>query len=264
MRNCDKNRMTMILGFLLLMVLARTGWSQETEQVSSIGLTADMTVATKYIWRGYDLFDDHGAYQPSVNWDIFDTGFSVNLWGSFPFGSGNEVFKELDYTIAYGTTLFEEDSYALDLGVNYIYYDFPKVSSRFVPDSHEIGVNIALPHLFTIGDNALVPSYYCGKLWPADSGLDSDIAGGYHALGLGYDLKLPGIEQALSLWADVNYNDGLFDADHDWSHATLGVSTCFEMGSVRMTPFIGYQITMDHSVNIDDEFWGGLSVNISF
>jgi len=121
------------IGILMLTVYAGIGWCQEAaapvdvEESKDLGLTADMTLVTKYIWRGYDLFDDHGAYQPSINWDILDTGFSVNVWGSFPFGSGNENFKELDCTIAYGTSLFEDEIYAMDLGVNYIYYDFPRV-----------------------------------------------------------------------------------------------------------------------------------------
>ena len=264
MRSNGRKWMGGIMGFLMVMTSMNASWSQETEESPSLGVTADMTLVTKYLWYGYDLFDDHGAYQPSINWDISDTGFSVNIWGSFPFGSGNEVFKELDYSVAYGTTLFEEESYAVDLGIKYIYYDFPRVGSRFVPDSHEVGVSVALPNLFKIGDNVLVPSYYSAKLWPADSGLGFDVVGGYHALGLGYDLTIPGTEQVLSLSADVNYNDGLFGADHDWSHATLGLSTNFKVGPVSLTPFLSYQISMDDSVNPDDEFWGGLSVSMSF
>ena len=264
MRSNGRKWMIGIMGFLMLLASGSMSWSQEAQEPQSLGVTADMTLVTKYRWRGYDLFDDHGAYQPSINWDIFDTGFSVNVWGSFPFGSGNEVFKELDYTIAYGTTLFEEESYAVDLGVNYIYYDFPRVGSRFVPDSHEVGVSIALPSLIKIGDSALVPSYYGAKLWPADSGLGFDVAGGYHALGLGYDLTIPKIDQVLSLSWDINYNDGLYGSDHDWTHTTFGLSTSFEVGPVSLTPFINYQISMDDSVNPDDEFWGGLSVSMSF
>lgn len=264
MRSNSRKGMIGILGFLLLMATGNISLSQEEEESQKWAITADMTLVTKYLWHGYDLFDDHGAYQPSVNWDLFDTGFSVNVWGSFPFGSGNEVFKELDYTIAYGTTLFEEEPYAVDLGVNFIYYDFPRVGSRYVPDTHEVDVRIALPNLVKIGESALVPSYYGGKLWPADSGLGFEVSGGYHALGLGYDFKVPGIEHVLSLSGDINYNDGIFGADHDWSHATLGLSTSFEVGPVSLTPFISYQISMDNSVNVDDEFWGGLSVSMSF
>ncbi len=264
MRSTGRKWMVGIMGFLLVMTTLNTSWSQETEKSKSLGITADMTLVTKYLWYGYDVFDDHGAYQPSINWDIFNTGFSVNVWGSFPIGSGNEVLKELDYSVAYSTTFFEEEIYAVDLGVNYIYYDFPRVNSRFVPDTHEVGVSVALPNLIKIGDSALVPSYHGAKLWPADSELGFDVAGGIHTLGLGYDFTIPNTEQVLSLSADVNYNDGLFAADHDWSHATLGISTSFEVGPVSLTPFINYQISMDDSVNPDDDFWGGLSVSMSF
>lgn len=262
MRNHGRMWLVGAIGFVML--TGSISWSQEVAKTENIGVTTEMTVSTQYLWRGYDLFDDHGAYQPSVTWDSFDTGFSVNVWGSFPFGSGNEVFKELDYTVAYGTTLFEEEIYAIDVGVNYIYYDFPGVSSQFVPDSQEVGISIALPGLFTIAEKTLVPSYYGGKLWPSDSGLESDVAGGYHTFGLAYDVTIPGMEQVWNLSADVHYNDGLFGSDHDWSHATLGVSTRFEIGPVQVTPFLGYQISMDASVNPEDEIYGGLSMSVNF
>ena len=113
MRSNGRKWMVGIIGILILIVSGNVSWSQEAEESQSLGVTADMTLVTKYLWYGYDLFDDHGAYQPSINWDIFDTGFSVNVWGSFPFGSGNEVFKELDYSVAYGTTFFEEEAFFL-------------------------------------------------------------------------------------------------------------------------------------------------------
>lgn len=243
---------------------------------AKLAIDFDATYVSKYIWRGYDLFDDHAALQPSVNLDLFGSGFSANVWGSIPMGSssnrhhglevtdGINILQEYDYTIAYNTSLFQDQFYALDLGVNYIYYDFPKVNSMLVPDTQEIGISAALPNLIKIGDTALVPSYYGGKLWPSDSHLGFDVAGGYHSFALGCDLPIPETAYALSLSADINYNDGMFGSDHDWSHATLGISTSVPVGRVTFTPFLSYQISMDESVNYEEELYGGLSVSVSF
>ena len=242
------------------------GTAKAQEEPAKLAVDLDATYVSKYIWRGYDLFDDHAAFQPSVNLDLFESGFSVNVWGSIPLGSGNGIndFQEYDYTLAYSTSLFTDQLYALDLGVNYIYYDFPKVNSKAVPDTQEIGVSFALTNLIKIGDSALVPSYYIGKLWPTDSGLGFDVAGGYHSFALGYELSIPETDYSLNLSADINYNDGMFGADNDWSHATVGLSSSVPVGPVTLTPFLNYQISLDESVNDEDELFGGLSASISF
>ena len=256
----------------LIFSVCSVAWAQEEDQ-AKLGIDLDATVVSKYIWRGYDLFDDHGALQPSVNVDLFGTGFSVNVWGSIPLGTGSNnqggginQWQEYDYTVAYGRSVFEDQPYALDFGINYIYYNFPKLNH--MADTQEIGASVALPNLIKLGDIALVPSYYVGKLWPTSSGV-ADVAGGFHTLALSCDLPVPcavrkDAPQIFSFFTDITYNDGAFAADHDWSHATVGVSTGLEVGPLTVTPALYYQISMDDSVNDEDELWGGLSVSYSF
>jgi hypothetical protein len=263
------------LGLMTVLIFSACGviYAQEADQ-PQLGIDLDTTLVSKYVWRGYDLFDDHGAFQPSVNVDLFDTGFSVNVWGSIPMGTGSNghgdginVWQEYDYTLAYGITLFEDECYALDLGANYIYYHFPKLNH--MADTQEIGASLAMPKLLSIGEIALVPSYYAGKLWPTSSGQEDDVAGGFHILGLSFDLPVPcplkeDTRQVFSFFTDITYNDGAFAADHDWSHSTIGVSTGVEVGPITITPALYYQISMDDSVNDEDELWGGLSVSYGF
>lgn len=234
------------------------------QESPTLGVTLDTTYASKYVWRGYDVFGENGSLQPSVDVDLFGSGFSVNAWGAIPMGSGSEDLTELDYTLAYGITLFEDEAYAMELGTNFIYYDFPKVNSKATPDCQELGVGVALPGLISIGEIAVVPSYYVGKLWPASSEPGFDVAGFYHALGLGSEVPVPGTDLTLSLAADINYNGGMFGADHDWSHATLGASTRFDVGPVAISPFVNYQLSMEDTVNTKDILYGGMSVSYSF
>ena len=51
-----------------------SAWGQEAEERSGLGVTADVTWVSKYVWRGYDLFDDHAAFQPSVDADLLGRG----------------------------------------------------------------------------------------------------------------------------------------------------------------------------------------------
>ena len=52
-----------------------------------LGISFDATWVSKYIWRGQDVYDDHAAFQPSINFDLYGTGFSANVWTTFA-GSG--------------------------------------------------------------------------------------------------------------------------------------------------------------------------------
>jgi len=67
--------------------------------------------------------------------------------------------------------------------------------------------------------------------------------------------------------ADITYNDGYGGAgvDHDWSRANLGVSTSFQMAdNLDFTPALYYQISMDDSVNDEDEVWTSLGLTYKF
>jgi len=242
---------------------------------SSIGVDLDMSYFSKFMWRGYDVFDDHAVFQPSAGFDLFDTGFSVKVMESIPAGSGsnhhgdgiNEMTR-LDCAIAYGLSLFEEEAYAMDLSTNFIYYNFPKLNHT--ADIQELGAGVSMPNLLAIGDIALVPAYYAGQVWPNSSG-SGMVAGGVHILSLSSAVEVPcpvhpEESQAFNLSVATVYNDGLLssDTDHDWSHVVFGVSTSLEIEPVTVTPAINYQVSMDDSVNDEDELWGGVSVAYSF
>ena len=47
-------------------------------------LTFQLDFASRYIWRGFDVFSpDKPAIQSSITWDVVNSGFSINVWGSF-------------------------------------------------------------------------------------------------------------------------------------------------------------------------------------
>jgi hypothetical protein len=226
-----------------------------------LAFTFDSTYSSKYVWRGYDVFGANGAYMPSLDIDLFGTGWSINVWSAIPLGSGSEALTEADYTFAYSTTLGKGEPSQVDLGANWIYYDFPKVNSKATPDTVEFGLGAEWPNL--LGDTGLVPSVYFGMLDAARDNIGSEVDGNYATIALSYGFETLGL--GWNVTGDVNYNDGLFGADHDWSHGTLSLSTGFDCGNFAVSPFVSYQQTFDDSVNTDsDELWGGVSASVSF
>ncbi len=103
---------------------------------------------------------------------------------------------------------------------------------------------------------------------------DATFTGAFHVFGLGYDLTAAPIlpnttEQIVCLSTDVVYNDSVGPAgeivDHDWSHALFSLSVPFDINdNLTFTPALYYQLSMDDSVNDDDETWVGLSMTYKF
>lgn len=258
----------------LAFLLASTAASAfEVAEGKNLAVTLDTTLVSKYIWRGYDIYDDDPAFQPSVDIGLFDTGFGVNVWGSFALESGHEDTDELDYTLYHSTLLFEDETYAVDFGTNYVYYDLPNTSSKDT-DAQEVGASIAFPSLIPLGPSTLVPSYSVGYLWPrgdeAAFGVDD---GWFHTLGLSYDIPLPPLfpqqeEQSFILFADVTYNDGAFDTDPGFTHSTVGVSASLVWKNFSLRPFANYQWSfkddLDDNFNPEDELYGGVSLGFAF
>lgn len=228
-----------------------------------LGVDLSASVVSKYIWRGFDILDDHAAFQPGTTVELFGTGFSFNIWGSWALDDRDELdnFDELDYTPAYNYTFFADERYAVDFGVNYIYYNLYRTNRS--DDTQEAGGSLALPNLIPLGPSNLVPKYYFGYLWPVQSEGNDDLDGGYHNLALTYELPLKD-DWSVGFLGDVAYNDGQFGVDHDWSHSTLGVSLNIPVGPVQITPFVNYQFSFEDTVNPDDEVYGGVTATFSF
>jgi len=78
---------------------------------------------------------------------------------------------------------------------------------------------------------------------------------------------VPQLAEPLYLSADFSYRDGLGGGskDHDWSHATLGVSTKFKLAdNLTFVPGLYHQISMDDSVCKRDVTYCKLSMKYKF
>ncbi|MFC1675912.1 hypothetical protein ACFL3G_02475 [Planctomycetota bacterium] len=269
-------------GVLVSVVILLAAVSMVGAQEAGLSGAVDLTFTSKYIWRGFDVYDDHAATHPSIDLDLFGTGFGFSALGHKANSDGYELNERWDYTLYYQNRMFEGERYATDYRLNYVYYNYPERSSHDLTDSmdlQEIYGLFSWPNLLPI--DGLVPRYLLAKLWPSSSGsLVGDSANRGTASGFAHifmlDYALPvtcpvtNEEITLNLHSEFVYNDGVSpngatDVDHDWSNAVFGVNTTFDLGNdLLFTPGVYYQSSWDDSVNTEDEYWASLSLTYKF
>jgi len=258
-------RKGMILIVAVAMLTAGVAQAMEGE----LGVDLDVTWVSKYIWRGIDKLDDKAALQPSVNVDLYGTGFSVNVWTSQAGSSGTRTTSTVDaeewrYRLTYSNSVLDGESYRTNYALSWVFYDYPDMASNDA-DMQEINLALSWPDLCPAG---VVPSYTAIYMWPSQgNGAVRESSGFIHVFGLGYDLEVAEMPNPLSFGCAAVYNDGTVapTVDHDWSHILWSVSTSIDcpMGG-KFTPGLYYQTSMEDSVNTEDEFWVSLSYGFSF
>ena len=252
-----------------VILLGATTFAQAQE--GELTGTVDVTYLSQYIWRGFEWFGNKSAIQPSIDLDLYGTGLGLNVLWSRANSSEYELMERLDFTLYYGNSLFEYETYATDYTVGWTYYNFPDgppAPGMETMDWQEMFATLSWPELCPEG---IVPSYTVVKMWASKEGADYwDVSGWLHILGLGYDLPVEGLlpdtpEQILHLSVAVVYNDEVITSESDWSHAVFGVSTGFDLGNdCTLTPGLYYQSSWEDDVNESDEFWCTVGVSYAF
>lgn len=245
--------------------------------IEGVTTTVDVTYVTKYIWRGFNIYGSHGAMQPSVDF-AHESGLSANVWMSMPVGSGendagasiNSDLTEFDYTLAYGSSIFD-DVYQTNYSIGWRYYDYTKASTKDL-DMQEVFAEVAMPNI--VG-NGFTPHAAVYQMWNSESGgANSGAAGTIYVMGFGYDFNAEEIagqnvgDLPLSFTWDIVYNDGTGGSavDHDWSHMVFGLSTAIDcpVTSGKIVPAIYWQNSFEDTVNENDELWAGISFSMDF
>lgn len=258
---------------LLVITVVTPVKAQEPAEVSTPSATLQVDYLSRYLLYGFDMLpDDDQAIQPSLTVDLWDSGFTFRALGSWALESDKEDTEEMDYTLAYTTSMMQDDAMQMDVTLNYTYYNFFESSSK-TRDFQEVGAKFALPNIIGGG---LTPYYRVVRLMPRRGGengvVNYDLRGWLHIIGMDYmwmaGCAASGEQMPVHLGAHIVYNDGFGyeTVDNDWSHAVFEVATPFEniMGGT-LTPSVAYQITMDDSVNEDsDEFVVGMNYTYKF
>jgi hypothetical protein len=271
-----------------VVLLAATGVAQAQE--GDLHGSIDVTYQSKYIWRGFEVYGSKSAIQPTIDLNLFGTGFGISAQGHRANSSGYENSERWDYTLYYQNRMFGEETYATNYRLGWVYYNYPDHPTEGTmlkgPNAalQELHAVLSLPKICPAG---VVPTYVLVKMWPSESGSFSGArssrlgppfggtASGFaHIFMLDYGLPVKGLvpeipEHVLNLHTELVYNDGIGpagqDVDHDWSNAVFGVSTDFNLDkNLTLTPAIYYQVSMDKSVNDDDELWSTFGLKYKF
>lgn len=257
-----------LLSVLLLMAGSSMAVNLAGEDVA---VTLDLTYMSKYVWRGFDLYDDKSVWSPSVDMQ-WANGFGANVWAAYAGSDGFVDATEYDYTLTYSGSMLE-NCWQTDFTVGWRYFDYIDTASENL-DLQEVFLEGAMPNLL---EGGVIPHFAVYQMWGAEGGSDvlvRDYTGTIYVLGFTYDLTL---EQApevpLNFLWDIVYNDGAgaipaagVDPDNDWSHMVWGLSTSLDcpMTGGTIVPAIYFQNSFDDSVNNEDELWGGVSYSITF
>ncbi|MDH4202134.1 MAG: hypothetical protein OEV87_04510 [Phycisphaerae bacterium] len=271
----------------MVVLLSVAGFVNAAEQAAAapkatepMGVTVDLSYTSKYIWRGFDILDNTGAFQPSVNVDL-GNGFSANVWMSYAgpagttgadasspaYASTSRVNRtEYNYTLAYNGAAYEDCPWKTNYQIGWRYYDYIDTQTKG-SDLQEVFLTGSMPALL---DNGVVPHFGVMQMWNAKSYASNGFTGGtIYLAGLGYDFTLDQVpELPMTFTWDIVYNDGVGadTVDHDWSHMVWGLSTSMTcpMTGAKVVPAVYFQNSFEETVNTQDELWASISYAFSF
>ncbi len=253
----------------------------EADSGSGLGIDVSLDWVSKYMFRGFDVLDDGGAYQPSVEFSLWDSGISVGWWASYSSHDRGQTLFYNEFELSEAEKggelvgdrisrrdLDEHDYYAyyscspvdgLDMELGWIYYDFIHLDSEW--DYHEAyGV-------FTLSSLPLSPYFGAYYGFPKHDSVGGE--GWNTTLGVSHSADLCqsfcGESVTLDLAADVWYNGGQYNVDTGWSHATFGGALSVPLSEkLTFSPGLYYQLSMEDDINDEDEWWTVLSLQYSW
>ena len=252
----------------ILLVVAITlglscGAAAEDKQ---LGVTLDVSYLTKWLSKGAQAYGDKGAIFETADIDLYDTGFGVKVTHRNATSSGYVDKERFDYRPYYKGQLFQGEPHATNYNISAGYEHYPGLARNKANTTWEWIFAFSWPELLPQG---IVPRYIAHYEYPAGSGYThSDITGWVHRFGLGYDVSVPELpSRFVNLSWEIAYTDGLGGSRvaHDWSYTTFGAATKLEVTeSLSFVPGIYYQLSMEDTVNDQNELYGILSMKYKF
>jgi hypothetical protein len=257
----------------------------------------NVTYLSKYVWRGFDIYDDKSGVEASLDLDLYGTGFGFNVVAHRANSSEFENTERWDYTLYYRNRMFNGQSYAMNYRLGWVLYNYPDQPTKgsalppferpaFNASLQELNAIMSWPEICPIG---IVPTYVLVKMWPHRSGSYSGsrsslalppamvgtASGWAHIFMLDYSFTVADLipnnpEQKINLHSEFVFNDGVSpvgtNVDHDWTNMVFGISTDINLeNNLFLTPGVYHQRTFDDSINEDeDETWFTLGATCKF
>lgn len=232
--------------FWLLVMVILVVQLAPVSALSEIGINTDLTLASRYIWRGFDcIVDDRPSLQPSITFEFGRSGVWFNAWSAFALADTD--FVELDLVVGYDRNLSGD----LTLSTGAGYFTFPSMPNY--PDE-----NSATPEVYagvTLTSFPLSPNLTFYYDFNMGDGL-------YTALSLsrGFLVKEKLVSSTVLAGYTRQYREIV---DPGFSDICLGISTDFGWKGLTLAPSVNYVIVPNETVNDENEIWVGLSVGWS-
>jgi len=232
-----------------------------------IGVTLDLTYASKWLTKGAQGYQSDGALFKTIDLDFYGTGFGVKTTHRNSTSSGHVDKQRFDYRPYYKGVMFDGQPYVTNYNLSVGYEHYPGLARHRSGTTWEWIFAFSWPQLLA---NGIVPRYTAHYEYAAGTDYTkqtgADIPSGWvHRFGLGYDIETTSLPNPLHLSSEVGYYDGLGGQVHDWAYANIGLSTSFDLGKgVRLIPAVYHQISMDKSINDDDVTYVMLSMRYKF
>lgn len=206
-------------------------------QAGPMSASIDMTQATHYLWRGYDLLG--GAkfpIQPGVT-VTHESGLSASLWASYALldRSATKYADESDFTLGYSRTIAE----GVGLSLGGVYYHYPNDSEAKTSELY-VGATFS-----SIPLSPSITAYYDTK-WLDGSTVEA--SGWYFLAGVSHSVPVSGVSFELSAGLGLASNDS-FDGCQDLS---LTAGTTFAVGPIGVSPWVSTALVFQDAVNTDD------------
>lgn len=261
---------SMLFTGLIFMTLCCSipAWAED----DTVDVSADVSVLSRYVWRGYTLSKTSAVVQPSLTFAY--KGLSLNFWGNLdthvwhfdPDRSRDTEYNETDITLSYS---WKFNNFIAELG--YIYYDL-----KIIKDTSEVYYSISY-------DTILSPSltiYYD----------INQVEGVYANFAVSHSIPLYN-DIALDLSASVGYyaannlyefNDNLVETTKEYSalhDGNITASVTFPINSkLSVTPSASYSYALSNKsrnhlegvngANFDDikrgHYYGGITCSYTF
>ena len=253
--------------FLFITVITLLTASRTQSQEKQLGVTFDLTYLSKWLSKGVEAYGSHGALFKSIDLDLWETGFGFQVIHRNAFGSGYVDQQRFDYRPYYKGIVFEDAPYAMSFNLSTEYEHYPRRDRKSANTTWEWIFAFSWPEILPQG---FIPSYIAhyeyaaGENYTKQNGADIP-PGWVHRFILGYELKALENAEPLLLTSELAYTDGLGGAGHDWSYATFGASTELKISdNITFLPGIYYQISMEDSVNTNNEIYTVLGLKYEF
>jgi hypothetical protein len=214
---------------------------------NKLGVTLDLTYMSKYMSKGEEDYGQQGGFFETLDLDLWGTGFGTSVSHREATASGYVNSEKIYYSLYYGNAAFKDSWFAMKYKLGWTYKYYPS-NARHVKDKQEWWYELSWPKLLPWDLTFCYNGYY---ETPAGRHYDNRAkAGWHHSFGLKRKFDIADLPPVTAS-AFMDYRDGLGgpSKDHDWSHATFGLSTNIKLTSnLSFSPGIYHQITMDKSI----------------